>query len=114
MLPPAHSSPTKASRGRKPSSVALSNPVAAAFGVEDRDVPAAILIGPDGKVIATGLRYNEMIEAVQAGARGVTRNKAARETMRHLLEVLDCDPRMSDLWNPSNDVFEGTATRSPP
>jgi peroxiredoxin len=45
---------------------ALSNSVAAAFGVEDCDVPAAILIGPDGKVIARDLKYAEMIEAVRA------------------------------------------------
>lgn len=44
---------------------ALSNPIAAAFDVEDRDVPAAILIGPDGKVIARDLGYDKITEAVQ-------------------------------------------------
>jgi RNA polymerase sigma factor (sigma-70 family) len=42
----------------------LSNPVALAYGVEDRDVPAAILIGPDGKLIAKGLRYDQIGKAV--------------------------------------------------
>jgi peroxiredoxin len=42
----------------------LTNPMAAAYGVHDGNVPAAILIGPDGKVIARDLSYQKIGEAV--------------------------------------------------
>ncbi len=32
----------------------LSNPIASAYGIDDENVSTTILIGPDGKVIATG------------------------------------------------------------
>ncbi|WP_165226225.1 carboxypeptidase regulatory-like domain-containing protein [Aquisphaera insulae] len=43
----------------------LSNPVSDAYGIHDENVPAAILIGPDGKIIAPNLPYNEMGAAVE-------------------------------------------------
>jgi beta-lactamase regulating signal transducer with metallopeptidase domain/uncharacterized GH25 family protein len=42
----------------------LSNPIASAYGVEDSDVPAAILIGPDGQIVRQDLRYHEIENAV--------------------------------------------------
>jgi beta-lactamase regulating signal transducer with metallopeptidase domain/protocatechuate 3,4-dioxygenase beta subunit/peroxiredoxin len=41
----------------------LTNPIASAYGIEN-SVPAAILIGPDGKVIARDLWYNQIGEAI--------------------------------------------------
>ena len=49
----------------------LSNPVASRYGVDDRNVPSAILIGPDGKVIARDLRYApDISQAVGSALRG--------------------------------------------
>lgn len=44
----------------------LANPVASAFGIDDGGVPAAVLIGPDGKILATGLYYEKIGAAVGA------------------------------------------------
>ncbi len=41
----------------------MSNALSIAYGIEDR-VPAAILIGPDGKIVARDLWYNGIIEAI--------------------------------------------------
>ncbi len=38
----------------------LSNPIASAYGVHDENVHGAILIGPDGKLIAAGLYYDKI------------------------------------------------------
>jgi beta-lactamase regulating signal transducer with metallopeptidase domain/protocatechuate 3,4-dioxygenase beta subunit len=46
----------------------LTNPIAAAYGIEDgalsSSIPAAILIGPDGKIIARDLWYSKIGEAI--------------------------------------------------
>ena len=42
----------------------LSNPIADAYGIEEDDVPAAILIGPDGKIAARDLHYQKIGEAI--------------------------------------------------
>ena len=46
----------------------LTNPIAAAYGVEASSlsgtIPVAVLIGPDGKIIARDLRYNKIGEAI--------------------------------------------------
>ena len=44
----------------------LSNPIADAYGIDDENIQGAILIGPDGKVIAKDLYYNKIGEAVEA------------------------------------------------
>jgi hypothetical protein len=43
----------------------LSNPLATAYDVEDRNVPVAILVGPDGKVLAID-RYAKLGEVIKA------------------------------------------------
>jgi RNA polymerase sigma factor (sigma-70 family) len=50
----------------------LDNPIATAYGVEDRDLPAAILIGPDGKVAFRG-SLNDPAEVEKAVAEGLGR-----------------------------------------
>ncbi|QEH36715.1 Regulatory protein BlaR1 [Aquisphaera giovannonii] len=42
----------------------VSNPISYSYGVHDDNVPAAILIGPDGKILATDLWYNAIGVAV--------------------------------------------------
>ena len=42
----------------------LSNPIASAYGVHDENVYGSILIGPDGKLIATGLYHDKIGKAV--------------------------------------------------
>jgi beta-lactamase regulating signal transducer with metallopeptidase domain/protocatechuate 3,4-dioxygenase beta subunit len=42
----------------------LANPIASAYGVHNENVHASILIGPDGKLIATGLYYDKIGKAV--------------------------------------------------
>ncbi|MFI5457976.1 MAG: carboxypeptidase regulatory-like domain-containing protein [Isosphaerales bacterium] len=42
----------------------LSNPISLAYAVDDENVPATILIGPDGKVVAKDLWYHEIGKAV--------------------------------------------------
>ncbi len=41
----------------------LTNAISSAYGIEDR-VPAAILIGPDGKIVVRDLWYQQIIEAL--------------------------------------------------
>ncbi len=46
----------------------LTNAIASAYGIEAKSlpgaIPVAVLIGPDGKIIARDLRYNQIAEAV--------------------------------------------------
>jgi beta-lactamase regulating signal transducer with metallopeptidase domain len=42
----------------------LSNPITSAYGVNDENVFGSILIGPEGKLIATGLYYDKIGKAV--------------------------------------------------
>ncbi len=44
----------------------MSNPISSAYGVDDQKTPAAIVIGPDGKVLAKDLWYRAIGKAVGA------------------------------------------------
>ena len=42
----------------------ISNPISLAYYVDDENVPATILIGPDGTVVANELWYDKIAKAV--------------------------------------------------
>jgi beta-lactamase regulating signal transducer with metallopeptidase domain/protocatechuate 3,4-dioxygenase beta subunit len=48
----------------------LSNPIAEAYGIEESNIFGAILIGPDGKIVARDLYYQKIGEAIAQGLQG--------------------------------------------
>jgi hypothetical protein len=42
----------------------LANAISLGYGVDDENVPATVLIGPDGKIVARDLRYDKISTAV--------------------------------------------------